>query len=344
MTQLNTVQVKSVYYPLTNEEWLKVTQELKPAEIVLLFHLRTMNPFGERATPVGVRDLAKTLSLNPGTVSRALKRLDQLGHIDLELVQVNVKVKSKGLLFERNHPPAEASEASEASEESLPSEVLSTDPECCLQTTPVVSTQHPGSVDNTSLLEALNSKGFGAPKTNKTSKELENKREKRKQKNSEPTRKPEANSLQISDLTTKKEKASGQVAIALKWDKFSAPGDDPDFFEFVVRRTAKLPQPPADAHCAAEGWIRKQGHLLHPQYLAWKESKGRTAPKPADALPLPDKLPELTLEERLAKYQSMWQTPVCRKGIREAIAAHPQWGIQIGKEGPELAEDQTLSQ
>ena len=360
MTQLNTAQVKSPYYPLTNEEWLKVTQELKPAEIVILYHLRTLTPFGERPTPVGVRDLAKTLSLNPGTVSRALKRLDQLGYIELELVQVNVKVLSKGLLFDRKHSPAETLENPGVLPPLPPltgnsplTEVLSTDNTCCLQTTPVVYTQHPLSVDNDRDSEPLPEADSGVSKTLKTSKEFKKERETRAREKPEVDMSTGVNCLQVSDLATTEKKHPEQVAIHSAWEKYSAPGGDPEFFEFVVRQTAKLPEPPADARCAAEGWIRKQGHLLYPQYLAWQESQRQIAaakaaaelppPPPSVQLP-PQEVPDLTLEERLERYTIMWKTPVCRKAVRSSIELHPHWGLRIGKSGPELAEGVTLNQ
>lgn len=331
MTQPDEASAKPRHYPLTNEEWLRVTQELKPAEIIVLYHLRTLTPFGEHSTPIGVREMAKTLAMNPGTVSRALKRLDHLGYIDLELVQVNVKVLSKGVLFDRKHPASE-----DVEECCLQTTVLSTNNTNDLQTTPVIATQHLRSVDNTCPSEPLPSKGFRSPKTIKTIKtDQESKREKTKIKNSTSSTTRESSYLQPSNSAAVEKKIPEKEAIAPKWDKFSAPGDDPEFFEFVVRRTTRLPQPPADARCAAEGWIRKQGHILYPQYLEWKEGQERSAPKADDVLPLPDVLPELTPEQRLAKYQAMWQAPVCRKGIKEAIAAHPEWGIQIGKAGPE---------
>lgn len=97
-----TEESKALHYPLTNQEWLKVCQELKPAELMVLYHLRTLTPFGDRLLNLGVREIARTLNMSPSTVSRALKRLDQLGYIDLELIQVNVTIQSKGALFENN--------------------------------------------------------------------------------------------------------------------------------------------------------------------------------------------------------------------------------------------------
>lgn len=142
------------HYPLTNEEWLKTVQELKPAEIAILYHLRTVTPFGEHPVPIGVRDLAKTLKMNPGTVSRALKRLDQLEYIDLELLQVEVKISSKGVLFDRKHGSEHSSDGC-----CLQTTLLSTGNNNDQETTPTIATQHQRSPRNTQPPELLSDKG-----------------------------------------------------------------------------------------------------------------------------------------------------------------------------------------
>ena len=86
--------LKGVHYRLTNEEWLTLWDNLRPAEIKVLLHLRTLDPFGDRTLEIGVRDLGRTLSMDHSTVSRALKTLDKKGYIDLDLIQVNVRVQS----------------------------------------------------------------------------------------------------------------------------------------------------------------------------------------------------------------------------------------------------------
>lgn len=132
--------------------------------------------------------------------------------------------------------------------------------------------------------------------------------------------------------------------IVTDWDKFSAPGRDPSFFEFVLRRVAKFENPvPADPKCTAEGWIQKQGHILYPEYLEWKakqhqaqERQRLTQVQPSLA-PEPEGQPEETLEKRLVRYQHQWSIPACRPGIQKVIAQHPEWGIFIGRSGPEVA-------
>ena len=127
-----------------------------------------------------------------------------------------------------------------------------------------------------------------------------------------------------------------------EWTQFSAPGAEPEFFEFVVRRTNKLPKPPADPLCAAEGWIRKQGHILYPQYLEWKAKQERAA-KRLQARPAEPEAPttpepeEITPEQWVKRYQQMWQAgPGIQPYICQAIAQHPERGVRIGAEGPEL--------
>lgn len=149
---------KPLHYPLTNQEWLQVCQELKPAELMVLYHLRTLTPFGDRLLNLGVREIARTLNMNPGTVSRALKRLDQLEYIDLELVQVNITILSKGALFENNSVVCTQ-------------HVLPVDNTDDRYTTPVVCRQH---LNDDSDLKPAQSKGSrnGHRTNNKNKKDL----------------------------------------------------------------------------------------------------------------------------------------------------------------------------
>lgn len=137
---------------------------------------------------------------------------------------------------------------------------------------------------------------------------------------------------------------SAQVAKLSYWENFSAPGDEPDFFEFVVNKAAKFNDPvPADVRCAAEGWIRKQGHLLYPEYLRWQDAQRqadeRLASAAVEVTPPPQaELESESVEQRLQRYQILWKTPVCRSGIKQMIANHPEWSLTIGPNGPQWAE------
>lgn len=97
MADLPRTFCSELHYRLTSEEWATVWDTLKPAEIRILFHLRLLDPFGDRNLDIGVRELARTLNIDHSTVSRALKTLEAQGYIDLELLKVNVRIHSKTL-------------------------------------------------------------------------------------------------------------------------------------------------------------------------------------------------------------------------------------------------------
>ncbi|MDJ0704783.1 MAG: hypothetical protein QNJ46_15985 [Leptolyngbyaceae cyanobacterium MO_188.B28] len=124
------------------------------------------------------------------------------------------------------------------------------------------------------------------------------------------------------------------------WINFSAQ-DDPDFFAFVVKyKIPKLPEQPASKQSAALGWIRKYGDRLYSEYGQWLETERRitsakdqaAASQPRSGSLTPPK--EISPEQRLKRYQMLWQTPTCRRGVTAAIKTNPQWGLEIGPNGP----------
>jgi hypothetical protein len=120
----------SIYYRLTNEEWLRAIRELRPAERDVLYYIRTLDPFGSKELELGVRELAETLNCNPGTVSRALKVLNQKGYIELDLVTIRVRIKNCNEVLSTDNTVAHR--------QHLRSVDNTHDPE----TTPVICTQH----------------------------------------------------------------------------------------------------------------------------------------------------------------------------------------------------------
>ncbi|MEM9008973.1 MAG: hypothetical protein AAGE59_36375, partial [Cyanobacteria bacterium P01_F01_bin.86] len=82
------------HYRLTNDEWLKAVKELKPRERDVLYYLRTLDPWGDKDLEIGVREIAAALECSPGTVSKALKVLDQKNWIDLEIIAAKVKLRT----------------------------------------------------------------------------------------------------------------------------------------------------------------------------------------------------------------------------------------------------------
>ncbi len=100
MTQ-NQTKIQGKFYPLQHEEFLSACHQLTPAQLMVLYFLRTLDPYDD-GVEVSVSEMARRLSteskeVHRSTVSRALKALDEKGFIDLELVKVKVKVSPRGL-------------------------------------------------------------------------------------------------------------------------------------------------------------------------------------------------------------------------------------------------------
>jgi hypothetical protein len=109
---------------------------------------------------------------------------------------------------------------------------------------------------------------------------------------------------------------------------------DVDFFEWVVTyKIPRLPEKPASPRSVATAWIQKYGTVLHQEYQHWGETATthQTCPNPPE---LPPPVQE-TPAQRLRRYQQLWQNPICRPGIRQAIAHNPDWGLVLGPEGPQ---------
>jgi hypothetical protein len=167
------------YYRLTNEEWLRVVKDLKPAERDILYYIRTLDPFGTQELELGVREMADTLGCNPGTVSRALKVLDQKGYIELDLVTVRVRIKNCNEVLSVDNTVAHKQHS------------RSVDNTRDRETTPVISRQHPRSP------KPSNSEGFKkAECTNNNSLNLLN------QQNTSPTPHPVKNPMNEVGLGT----------------------------------------------------------------------------------------------------------------------------------------------
>jgi DNA-binding Lrp family transcriptional regulator len=145
---------KPLHYPLTELEWLNAWNELKPAEIKILFYLRTLNPWGDRQVEVKVVEIADRLNMNKSTVSRALKRLDELGYIDFEAVVALVSLKTKAFPVDNEFPVGNKVSCRQQ-ERSFDQQNRSND-------------QPERSVGNNRPLEALQEEGSGTPHTLKT--------------------------------------------------------------------------------------------------------------------------------------------------------------------------------
>jgi hypothetical protein len=95
-------QRRHSFYQLTTEEWIHAVHTLTESQKDVLYYIKTLNPFGDRDLDLGVREIARTLKYDPGTISRALKALDSKGYIDLEMLHVRVRITCKQVLHQNN--------------------------------------------------------------------------------------------------------------------------------------------------------------------------------------------------------------------------------------------------
>jgi hypothetical protein len=128
------------FYPLEPDEWLKVCKELKPAEVKVLYRLRTLDPFGQHPIKFRVVDLAKDLDMNKGTISRAIQKLELLGYINLEIVEAIATLTTKSKRLSTDNLVVSAQPDSENTRLSTDNLVVSTQLSC-LQTTSAIATQ-----------------------------------------------------------------------------------------------------------------------------------------------------------------------------------------------------------
>ncbi|HEY9762377.1 MAG TPA: helix-turn-helix domain-containing protein [Trichocoleus sp.] len=327
---------KSLHYRLTNDEWVQAVRKLKPAQKDVLYYLRTLDPFGDRYLDLKVREIARTLGYDPGTVSRALKSLDDEGYIDLDLLRVGVRIKSRSTEKQPLDPVPEPESEGCCSDAT----VLSTDNMHDPDATDMIATQHLLRTDNTCGLEPLQDKGSGSPHTIHTNQTYLKERERESSEFSTDTletnqesKPPLQTPASVNDALT----GSTQAGDTPEKTPCSAEADA-EFFDWVVTyKIPKLPNQPASPRCAAEGWIRKQRAQLYTEYQGWLNGlqKATTAhsgqPPP---FPLPDAFYE-TPQERLKRLRQLWPTSAHQKGIRKAIQDNPQWGFEIGPDGPQ---------
>jgi len=99
---MSTKKILGKFYPLKSEEWVETVKQLTHSELKILYYIRSLDPYnrGISLTPVQIaKDLSTEKSkMHRSTVGRALKSLDSKGFIQMELLQVQIKVNPKGFL------------------------------------------------------------------------------------------------------------------------------------------------------------------------------------------------------------------------------------------------------
>ena len=97
-------KIQGKFYPLQIKEWLESIKQLTYSEVKILYYLRAIDPYnkGINITPAKIaKDLSTEESkMHRSTVGRALKILEDKGFLEMELLQVYIKVNPKGFLSE----------------------------------------------------------------------------------------------------------------------------------------------------------------------------------------------------------------------------------------------------
>ena len=85
-------KIEGKFYALKNEEHLRACRELTSTQRDIFYYLKSLDPYGDRPLNISIVSIAKQLRLSRFTVSRALKALDSLGWLELELIYVRARV------------------------------------------------------------------------------------------------------------------------------------------------------------------------------------------------------------------------------------------------------------
>jgi DNA-binding MarR family transcriptional regulator len=182
-TIMTQTKIRGKFYPLQHAEWLRACQELTPSQRDVLYYIRTLDPYGN-GIAINTAEIARTLSSNGQivhrqTVSRALKELDRKGFIDLEVIQVNVRVQPKGFWYCQAVDEADSQQAEVV--DCQQGEVVETPG--CPETPDWIATHPDGSPDTHGTPPLSPPAWISAPpiKTNKTLSEGEEGKEKVKE-------------------------------------------------------------------------------------------------------------------------------------------------------------------
>jgi hypothetical protein len=160
-------RIQGRFYPLQSEEWLETVKQLTHSELKVLYYIRSLDPYnkGISLTPVQIASDLSTekCKMHRSTVTRALKSLDNQGFIQMELLQIQIKVNPKGFLSQAEiedvavkQPSCEQATESATTQPSVPDHNLE-----CSQATESATTQQ-------LKAETISETGFQTPKIYKT--------------------------------------------------------------------------------------------------------------------------------------------------------------------------------
>ena len=163
-------KLKSTFYRLQHQEFLKLNQILTHSELSVYLWLKTKNPFGGKLIEADTRKISEDLGISRRTVQRALPRLQQENFIELEISNFKYRLKSKSANDGKDNFDIKDDLQLATPESSDDSEIA--------MTTPATLQRHQDRYDDTSdasttsvspsSAETKSSKGLQSPKIFKT--------------------------------------------------------------------------------------------------------------------------------------------------------------------------------
>jgi hypothetical protein len=311
-----------IHYRLTHEELLDWIAEydLKWSEAKVYLYFVTLNPFGDRDIDVSIPEVCLKLKLKKSAFYQAIGRLEELGLLDAKVLRASVRI------FPLNQRIVHLNGKLSAEMENCPPEWKAFH----------LNGKLSAEMENRSPEQSY-SPGSETPHTIHTDQINQTYSEREREEEKISGEKNHEQDHSCSSVLSPPALLQFPAPLQLSdWTNFSAPGREPEFFDFVAKRAAKFENPvPADVKCTAEAWIRKQGHILYPEYLAWREGQKRgRSPQPADPPPsLPPALAESdTRSNALARLRVKLAQPQLRQA---AIAEAEEWGFVITDRGLE---------
>ncbi len=88
-------KIQGKFYALRNDEWVALTQMLTHSELIVLYQIRTIDPFGDRFQETSTKSIAETLRISQRTVQRSILKLSSLQLIETEIEESSFRVRSK---------------------------------------------------------------------------------------------------------------------------------------------------------------------------------------------------------------------------------------------------------
>jgi len=90
-------KIQGKFYPLQNQEWVRVCKDLTKSQMSILYYLRSLDPYSN-GIKVKVSKIAEELDISRKAVYAAITVLEEKKYICLEDIEYSIKVSSGGCL------------------------------------------------------------------------------------------------------------------------------------------------------------------------------------------------------------------------------------------------------